>query len=236
MQTVDYSRLPLNPGECLLDLGCGEGRHALGALLHQPQLTVIAIDIGRTDLECAHQRHREFAPGSLRRCLYTQADGLKLPLADHSIDHVVCSEVLEHIPAYGQIIGEIHRVLKPGGTLSVSVPRYWPEKICWLLSEAYHNVEGGHVRIFKQRHLQTTLEALPLTFDGRHWAHALHAPYWWLRCAFWSRGESFFITHWYHRLLVWDLLQRPRVTRWLERMLNPIVGKSLVMYFTKPNL
>jgi hypothetical protein len=38
----------------------------------------------------------------------------------------------------------------------------------------------------------------------------------------------------YHRLLVWDIMKAPALTRSLERILNPILGKSVVMYFLKP--
>jgi hypothetical protein len=38
----------------------------------------------------------------------------------------------------------------------------------------------------------------------------------------------------YHRLLVWDITKAPRTTRWTERALNPVLGKSLVVYARKP--
>jgi hypothetical protein len=38
----------------------------------------------------------------------------------------------------------------------------------------------------------------------------------------------------YHRLLVWDIMRRPRLTRLADRALNPVIGKSLVIYATKP--
>ena len=130
-------------------------------------------------------------------------------------------------------MNEIDRVLKPGGSLSISVPRYWPEKICWLLSTAYHNVEGGHIRIFNGRALTQQWLNKDYTLNTRHWAHALHVPYWWLRCAFWSQGEHFFLSRWYHKLLVWDLLKKPWLTQTLEKILDPFMGKSIVLYFTK---
>ena len=34
----------------------------------------------------------------------------------------------------------------------------------------------------------------------------------------------------YHRLLVWDITKAPRTTRWAEKVLNPVMGKSLVVY------
>jgi hypothetical protein len=38
----------------------------------------------------------------------------------------------------------------------------------------------------------------------------------------------------YHRLLVWDLMQRPWLTRTAERLLDPVFGKSFVIYADKP--
>jgi hypothetical protein len=124
-------------------------------------------------------------------------------------------------------------VLAPGGLLAVSVPRAWPERICWWLSSAYHQVEGGHIRIFQEPVLRQTIEQLGFTQFLRHGAHALHVPYWWLRCAFWKKGADFAPVRWYHRLLVWDLMSRPRLTRLLDTLLNPFMGKSIVLYFSK---
>jgi hypothetical protein len=124
-------------------------------------------------------------------------------------------------------------VLKPGGQFAVSVPRYGPEWVCWQLSDAYHEVPGGHVRIFRRGELKASVEASDMYCYGSHWAHGLHSPYWWLRCLFWSRGEDVWPVRLYHRLLVWDLMQKPLVTRALEKLMNPLWGKSTVMYFVR---
>ncbi len=233
MLTINFSYLQLKPGDRVLDLGCGEGRHAIGALFQQPDITMVALDLNKKDLNTALTRHHEFSEPAAARCLYLQGDGSQLPFTDASFDHVICSEVLEHVPDYGALINEAKRVLKPGGHFSVSVPRYWPEKICWWLSRAYHEVEGGHIRIFTARQLRNRITGQGFCYHHTHWAHALHVPYWWLRCAFWQWGERFPLTRWYHALLVWDMLKRPWLTQTLERVLNPIMGKSVVMYFTK---
>ncbi len=245
MLTIDFARLPIKPGDRVLDLGCGEGRHAIGALFHYPDITMVALDLSHNDVSTALQRHRDFnnnnnnntgndTTNAAPRCLYLQGDGGLLPFPDASFDHVICSEVLEHVPDYAALIREATRILKPGGHLSVSVPRLWPEKICWWLSRAYHEVEGGHIRIFNARQLRKRIQSYGVTYHGKHWAHALHVPYWWLRCAFWRWGEHFILARWYHDLLVWDMLKRPWITQTSERLLNPIMGKSVVMYFQKP--
>lgn len=220
MLTVDLDRLGVRAGELLVDIGAGGGRHsrqcrAIGA-------RVVALDLDRGVLD----------PATASLCV--QADALRLPLADGCADRVIMSEVLEHIPADRAALGEAFRVLRPGGTLAVTVPRWLPERVCWALSREYHDVEGGHVRIYRARELARRVRALGFRPLGRHHAHALHAPYWWLRCAVGvSRTEHALVKR-YHDLLVWDMFQRPWVTRTAERLLNPVLGKSVVLYFEKP--
>lgn len=232
MLTIDFKYFPLQPGERVLDVGCGEGRHVINAYLHG-EVTAIGIDLNLNDLRTARERFTPFAePANTEKFFALQAaDAKRLPFADHSFDKVICSEVLEHIHDYEAVLREIRRVLKPQGMLAISVPRYWPEKICWQLSRAYHEVEGGHIRIFKATQLQRAVEAQNMRFLHRHWAHALHSPFWWLKCLLWEKQNESRLIKLYHRLLVWDLMQRPWLTRTLEKCLNPFLGKSVVMYF-----
>jgi SAM-dependent methyltransferase len=234
MMTVDLQRLALAPGHRVLDLGCGEGRHSLSAYL-QPDVEVFGVDLSAEDLGTAMGRiadMRDYEPQG--RLQFLQGDALRLPFADHSFDRVICSEVLEHIPNYLSVLEEIQRVLKPGGKLCISVPRAWPEYLCWRLSWDYHNTPGGHIRIFDGTHLRREIERFGLDCYHQHGAHALHVPYWWLKCLFWRREAEHWLVAQYHRLLVWDLLESPRLTRTLERFLNPWLGKSIVQYFDKP--
>ena len=234
MQTVDFKHFILQSGDRVLDLGCGEGRHVISAFV-AADVTAVGVDLCLNDLKTAQSKFADFAePANEAKGFgLSQANALQLPFADNSFDKIICSEVLEHIPDYRSVLKEIERVLKPGGLFCASVPRAWPERICWALSEAYHKVEGGHVRIFNASKLRGQIQALGFQFYHRHWAHALHAPFWWLKCLFWKTQESNFLIKQYHRLLVWDLLQRPRTTQVLEQALNPVVGKSVVMYFRK---
>ena len=82
-----------------------------------------------------------------------------MPYADETFDCVIASEILEHIPQDDAAIAELIRVLKVGGTLAVSVPRWLPEQVCWLLSDEYHSNEGGHMRIYRASELRDKIAA-----------------------------------------------------------------------------
>ncbi|MGB5325862.1 MAG: class I SAM-dependent methyltransferase [Pseudomonadales bacterium] len=231
MLTIDPSKMQLRRGDRVLDLGCGEGRHTIGLALLS-DVDVVGVDLDLQDLSVAATRGAEYFDASAR-CHWCCADGLRLPFADNSFDKIICSEVLEHIPDYQGMLEEIERILSKDGLLAISVPRRWPEKICWWLSDAYHQVDGGHIRIFKARKLRDEIAAFGFAHYARHWAHALHAPFWWLKCLFWKTQDSNLLVKAYHRMLVWDLLQKPWLTQTLERLLNPVLGKSVVMYFKR---
>jgi SAM-dependent methyltransferase len=146
---------------------------------------------------------------------------------------VICSEVLEHIPDEAEAIREIARVLKPGEIMVVSVPRFLPELVCWALSKEYRSEPGGHIRIYRRRELIRKLEEAGLVCFDTGRAHGLHAPYWWLKCAVGLEKENSKLVKLYHDFLVWDIEKRPWLTRTLERLVNPFVAKSCVLYLKK---
>jgi SAM-dependent methyltransferase len=235
MQTVDRHYFPMQPGQRVLDLGCGEGRHVIAACALDG-VDAVGVDLSLKDLATARQRMEEFseqAPQGGALFAVLAGDALRLPFPDASFDAVICSEVLEHIPDYRGAIAEIHRVLKPGGRFCASVPRAWCERICWALSRDYHQVLGGHLRIFDAASLSSDIERQGFEAYFRHGAHALHTIYWWLQCLFWKNRERNGLIRQYHRFLVWDMMRHPAFTQTLERLLNPFLGKSVVMYFRK---
>ena len=88
-------------------------------------------------------------------------------------------------------------------------------------------------RSCRSRQLRAQVEKQGFRRYLRHWAHGLHSPYWWLQCALWERRDKSRLVRLYRKFLEWDLLSRPRLTRWLEAALDPVMGKSVVMYFRK---
>ncbi|MFP5579207.1 MAG: class I SAM-dependent methyltransferase, partial [Acidimicrobiia bacterium] len=140
MLTVDYQRLGLQPGELVLDLGSGPGRHAFETLRRGARVVLCDYDTG----ELAQARTLASAMveageiPSTDSIATTQGDGVFLPFPDDTFDRIIAAEVLEHIPDDEGAIAELHRVLKPGGTIAVTIPAWFPEKVCWALSDEYH--------------------------------------------------------------------------------------------------
>jgi SAM-dependent methyltransferase len=224
--TVDFARLGLRAGDRLLDLGCGGGRHAFEA--HRRGAHTVAFDRNGGDVKdaaamLAAMRLEGEAPADALGAAIN-GDALNLPFAAGAFDRVIAAEVLEHVVDHGAAMAELGRVLRPGGTLAVTVPRWFPERVCWALAEEYHapRVPDGHVRIYRR------------SPTGSHHAHALHTPYWWLKCTLGLGRPDRWPVRTYQRFLLWDITRRPLVTRALDRALNPVLGKSLVLYAVKP--
>jgi SAM-dependent methyltransferase len=235
MLTVDFGRLPVSAGERLLDLGCGGGRHAFEAARRGAR--VVAMDTDRGELDrvtatfAAMAEAGEIPHGAAGRAV--AGDATRIPFPDGTFDKVIAAEVLEHLPADQAAMNEIARVLRPGGMAAVTVPAWLPERICWRLSDEYHDNEGGHIRIFTRRELDTKLTRSGLTVTGHHHAHALHSPYWWLKCAVGVHNDEHPLASAFHKVLVWDIMRKPAVTRLADQALNPLIGKSLVVYADK---
>ena len=151
MLTVDFDRLGVGAGTKVIDVGCGAGRHSFEA--YRRGADVIAFDQNAADLNDVDEilqamKDQGEVPESAR-AEAVKGDALDLPYADGTFDCVVASEILEHVPEDDRAIAELVRVLKPGGALAITVPRWLPEKVCWALSDEYHANEGGHIRIYR---------------------------------------------------------------------------------------
>ena len=237
MLTVRFDTLTdlgVPSGALVLDAGAGFGRHAFE--LARRGYRTVAIDRAADEMEASLATLAAMAEtgevedkhvvGVLR------GDATALPFPDDCFDAVVSSEVLEHVPDDTGALAELRRVLRRGGVLAVTVPSWLPEKINWMLSDEYHApaAVGGHVRIYSATELEAKLRAAGLDVVGSHHAHALHSPYWWLKCAVGIDNDDHPLVRRYRQFLEWDIIRQPRSTRLADRVLSPVLGKSLVLY------
>jgi SAM-dependent methyltransferase len=134
-----------------LDVGCGSSR------ILQDLPGAVGVDVLLRKLRFLHRVHPEVVQASVNA----------LPFPDQSFDTVICSEVIEHIPDHPSVIGELSRVLRPGGTLVLGTPDYG--RVLWHIIEwAYGKVAPGgyaheHITHFDRRGLSTRLEAIGYT-------------------------------------------------------------------------
>ena len=97
----------------LLDLGCGFMPYKRLVCTPPSRVTdYVGMDLGANE-------HYRIQPDLVW-------DGSTIPLADSSVGCALATEVLEHCPDPGHVLGEISRVLEPGGVLFFSVPFVWP--------------------------------------------------------------------------------------------------------------
>ena len=238
MLTIRFDKLGLRAGDRVLDVGAGFGRHVFECARRGAD--VVALDYAEDEvvqtratlggMVDAGEIDIDRFKGVLR------GDATRLPFADDSFDVVITSEVLEHIQNDVDAIAEMVRVLKPGGAFAATVPSWLPEKVNWMLSDEYHAPKspGGHVRIYSATELKAKLAAAGLTLHGSHRAHALHSPYWWLKCAVGPTNEEHPAVVKYREFLEWDIVEQPASTKVAERLLSPVLGKSVVFYANKP--
>lgn len=242
MLTIRFDRLGLRAGDLVLDVGAGFGRHVYECARRGAE--VVALDYAADEVEqtrntlaamvVAGELREPGAGGTMAAAV--RGDATKLPFADGSFDVVITSEVLEHVQDDVAAIAEMVRVLRPGGRFAATVPAWGPEVVNWKLSDEYHapKAPGGHVRIYTRTELRAKLASAGLAVDGYHRAHALHSPYWWLKCAVGVGNDDHPLVAKYRRFLEWDIIEAPRSTRVADRLLSPVLGKSAVFYATKP--
>ena len=168
-ERIVRAALPMS-GAVLLDFGCGNGAQTRS--FFRDFTTVIGADVN-TEFLREFQAMAQLEPGA-HRPNAIQYDGRTLPITNDAVDVVVSFEVLEHVGDEEQALQEIHRVLKPGGHLAISVPNRW-----WIfethgarlpllpwnrvpffswLPKAIHD-RYAHARIYRRREIVRKLEA-----------------------------------------------------------------------------
>lgn len=136
--------------ESVLDVGCGANAPYVEHLESLGK-HVVGLDFAYHFVALAKQK------GQTRS---VQGDATSLPFPDASFDAIICSETLEHVPDDRGAVAEIHRVLRPGGLLFLTVPNYWHAMrfVAGLHGNpCYLDLQEGHLREYNRREVDRLL-------------------------------------------------------------------------------
>lgn len=204
-------------GETALDVGCGVGSNYPVIAAHASR--VIGLDISAEALENLHGTYNEKVLASVE----------EMPIPDAFVDIVVCADVLEHVDDT-KAVRDIHRILKPGGLVFVTVPAGMS---LWNENDDY----GHHLRRYRKSELRSVFA--DNNFDIRYlynWNRLFFVPVW-LVARFYKRDSTktelknnlTAIPAWLNPFLIWYM----KVENALARYLPLPFGVSLVLVARK---
>jgi SAM-dependent methyltransferase len=226
---IELNYLHLRPGSRVLDVGCARGYTLVE--LAQKGCIPYGVEI-LPDLVA--QALTNLAKTGARGYPIVGLAG-KLPFADKTFEAVICTEVIEHVPIAEEVLSEIHRVLKPGGRLCLSVPTWFTERLFSRLDPNFATY-SGHVRVFRQgemRHLLIRHGFIIEVVKGKYFEWSVY----WLFRALLLKTEPVFYEHArrYERLdyyykRAWQLADRLWIGRALKSVGNHLFPKSHYYY------
>ena len=114
-------------------------------------------------------------------------------------------------PPTSQAIDELVRVLRPGGTIAVTVPALAAgDGLLEALRRLPQRPGRPHPDLLRQGADRQGDRRRARRSTGKDHAHGLHSPYWWIKCAVGVKNDDHPLVKAYHRLLVWDIMQPAR--------------------------
>jgi SAM-dependent methyltransferase len=207
------------PTAQVLDVGCGTGANLR-----------LLVDLGFQDvtgLDCSEEAIRWCEAKGLPPV--ERGDLCGLPFLDDHFDLILATDVLEHIDDEETAVAELHRVLRPGGTLIVSVPAF--ESLWGLQDEVSH-----HKRRYRRDALSTRLRGGGLHVSRSFYFNfLLFAPIWFARQLIRKFGvevasENEINTRWLNAALASIFA----LDVWLAPRMKPGFGVSILAVARRP--
>jgi ubiquinone/menaquinone biosynthesis C-methylase UbiE len=231
VETFNFNSLNLKKIKTAIDVGCGNGRHLKSLGFRLSNAKIIGIDQSENEINALLKEFENHTCKNQNSYNFIKGDVRSIEIPDNSQDLVICSEVLEHVPNFRDVLKECYRILKPGAVMLISVPSYFPESLCWMYSKEYMQTPGGHIRIFKKEFLKECFADFNLKLFKHHREHSMHSIYWILKARN-NMEENDFLKS-LHALLVKQMFGQANLSLFLEKLLNPVFGKSECFYLRK---
>jgi len=156
-----YFLFPHNLKGVILDYGCGKGKMLTQLRLLNPKAKIIGVDVSKTALKNAKRMNPS---GSFVHI----TESKKTPLKSHSIDYIVCFDVIEHIYDTEFVFKEFSRLLKKRGTLFITTPYFGFFKNIFLSFYGFdivYDPKGPHIRFYTIKTLKSCIEGVGLSLS-----------------------------------------------------------------------
>ena len=220
----------INPGDLVLDVGCGDGPFpsfvaGMGADLY-------FCDIDEETVKNTNNNIKNQTNGGHFGGFVT--NGEPLPIKSSSMDKVMMMEVLEHVDSPSNYVRELVRVAKPGATFLITVPDIRMETIQKDLAPDSYFEKPNHIRIFSREDFQELITDAGLVIEKTDY-HGFYWSIWW--SFFWACKHD--IMEPWHPLLVqwtdtWNTLLSLEDGPRIKRVLDSHLPKSQIIIASKP--
>ena len=139
------------PQAAVLDIGCGTGEFERLVLSEHPEQRMVGVDLSTKMLEIAQRKCQAYP-----NVTFCAASSSALPFSDHSFDMVVSASALHYFDRPEVSLGEMRRVLKPGGSVVIMD---WCKDylLCRLFDVALRLIEPAYERCYTQREFHRLL-------------------------------------------------------------------------------
>jgi 2-polyprenyl-3-methyl-5-hydroxy-6-metoxy-1,4-benzoquinol methylase len=225
---VDLDELGVGPDGRIVDVGCGEG--GLAELFVRAGHHVTGVEPAAYLRERFEARVKPLDPESA----VVDGVGESLPFSDGEVAAVTITEVLEHVADPAAVLAELHRAVKPGGVVCLSVPTSYTELLFWRLHPRYAE-NATHVRIFTRPELRKLIETAGfdiVRWEGRNFRPAVS---WVFHALLRSPSDHAGVVlghRWVDRVLDagWHLLDLLGLGGIVDRIGNRVWAKSWYVY------
>ena len=155
------------PGEKVIELGCGPGFYSCRLAKRFQEISVVGVDRSPSQLSWAREKRNALG---LNNCRFRSDNVLELPHPEESFDVVIASRLFTVLPNRRRAVAEMHRVLRPGGRCFIAEPRwaFWasiPLFTMWLLAGLTHYRNGyrepSRARVLSMREMNKLFATQP---------------------------------------------------------------------------
>jgi len=212
----------------VVDVGCGNGAHL--RFCGKRGATVICVE---QDPEALSEAVEMLEATEAKAVHQHLSDGNPLPLADGSVNRVICNEVLEHVDDPEQFIRELVRVGSVGAKYLLGVPDHASEDVFKALAWPGYFEKPNHIRIFQREDFDELVTNAGLVIESKQY-YGFYWSMWWF--LFWAldkdadAGEDPLLQSWAN---TWDLLLRCRGGEKVKDALDALAPKSQLIIARK---